>query len=92
MSSISLPHALILVSILVKLNTEPIFAVVFPITDIARSLLPLFSLNASVLLPLLLLYHYSQIHCSGFIMSRIKLPWPNRHFYEHRSSELFSHF
>ena len=55
MTFIPLPQALILVAILVKVNTEAVLLIILPVTDISACMLPLLSLNAAVLLSLLLL-------------------------------------
>jgi len=55
MALVSLPKSFILISILVEVNTESVFLVIFPVSDISRSVLPFLSLDASVLLSLLLL-------------------------------------
>ena len=59
MSSISFPHALVLITILVKLNAKTIFAIIFPVSNVARSLLPFFTLNRTILLSLLFLHNKS---------------------------------
>jgi hypothetical protein len=56
MSSITMPHAFELVSILVELDAETILAIILPVANVPGRLLPLLSLDATVLLPLLLLY------------------------------------
>jgi hypothetical protein len=49
------PHSLVLVAVLVELNAEAVLAVILPVSNIARSLLPLLALDAAVLLSLLFL-------------------------------------
>jgi len=61
---VSLPQALILVAILVELNAETVFLVVLPVADVARSVHPLFSLDATVFLPLLLLDPVDRAMCT----------------------------
>ena len=53
---VSLPQAFILVSILVELNAKAVLLVILPVADVPGGMLPLFALDASILLSLLLLY------------------------------------
>jgi hypothetical protein len=55
MALVSLPKPFILISILVEVNTESVFLVIFPVSDVSGSVLPFLSLDASILLSLLLL-------------------------------------
>ena len=50
------PHSLILVSVLKELNSEPLLAIVSPISDVSRGLCPNLSFDASILLSRLLFY------------------------------------
>jgi hypothetical protein len=52
---IMLPKTLIFVSVLVELNAESILLVVFPVSNVPGCMLPLLTLDASVLLSLFLL-------------------------------------
>ncbi len=56
MTLISLPQALVLVAVLVELYAEAVLLVVLPVTYVARGVLPLLALDASVFLSLLLLH------------------------------------
>jgi hypothetical protein len=53
---VPLPHALVLVPVQIELYPEPLLLVVLPVAYISLRLLPLLSLDASVLLPLLFLH------------------------------------
>ena len=55
MPLVDCPHTLVLVSILVELDAEAFLAVVSPVANILLGRLPHLSLDASILLPLLLL-------------------------------------
>ena len=50
------PHAFVFVAIFVELDTEPLLAVVSPVTDISAGCLPDLALDGAVLLSWLLLY------------------------------------
>jgi len=52
---ITLPQSFVFVSILVELNAEAVLLILLPIADVPAGVHPLLSLDAPVLLPLLLL-------------------------------------
>lgn len=54
-SAVLAPHSFVFVAMLVELNAEALFAVVLPVANVPRGLLPLLSLYAAVLLALLFL-------------------------------------
>ena len=81
MTLVTLPQTLILVSILVILDPESIFLIVFPISNIPWCMLPLLTFDASVLLSLLLLYN------SIWVSNSLFLPWPSRQICELHSFE-----
>jgi hypothetical protein len=55
MAFVPLPESFIFVSILVELNAETVLLVVLPVPNVPRRMLPLFTLDAPILLTLLLL-------------------------------------
>jgi hypothetical protein len=55
MTLIPLPQALILVAVLIKVYSEAVLLIVFPIAYVSGCMLPLLTLDASILLSLLLL-------------------------------------
>jgi len=55
MTLISLPESFILIAILIEVNAETVLLIVLPVSDVSGSMLPLFSLDAAILLSLLFL-------------------------------------
>ena len=71
MALVNGPHALILVSIFVELDTEAFFAVIAPITNVLLTCLPLFALDRAVFCLILLLNPVDGAMGSIFLSFRI---------------------